>query len=208
MKIRQLDFLGSAVREDQFPPTDLPEIALAGRSNVGKSSLLNMLLNRNNFARTSSTPGKTQTINFYQVNGQFRFVDLPGYGYAKVAKDKKATWAAFINHYLQTRDNLIDIFLLVDARHAPTEDDKQMYRYIIEHGFSGTVIMTKADKLNQSDLAKSKRRMEEELGTKGRPLFTTSASKTKGKYPFWDYLNQLFASHGLAIHVERQQEAK
>ena len=208
MKIRQLDFLGSAVAEEQFPPADLPEIAFAGRSNVGKSSLLNMLLNRNNFARTSSTPGKTQTINFYQVNNQFRFVDLPGYGYAKVAKVKKATWAAFINHYLEARDNLIDIILLVDARHAPTEDDKMMYRYIIEHGFSGTVVMTKTDKLNQSDLARAKKRIEQDLQTQGRKMLATSASKTKGKYRFWDHLNQLFASHGLDIIVERQQEIK
>lgn len=208
MKIRQLDFLGSAIGEEQFPPADLPEIALAGRSNVGKSSLLNMLTNRKNFARTSSTPGKTQMINFYEVNGQFRFVDLPGYGYAKVAKAKKAAWAAFINHYLEVRENLIDVFLLVDARHAPSEDDKLMYRYIIERGFSGTVVMTKTDKLKQSELAKQRRLIEQQLQTQGRAVFATSASKTKGKYPFWDYLNQLFASHGLDIKMERQQEEK
>lgn len=208
MKIRRLDFLGSAVAEDQFPPADLPEIALAGRSNVGKSSLLNMLLNRNNFARTSSTPGKTQTINFYEINQQFRFVDLPGYGYAKVAKAKKATWAAFINRYLESRSNLIDIWLLVDARHEPTRDDQMMYRYIVEHGFSGTVILTKTDKLKQSELARSIKRIKQILGTDSRVVLTTSASKAKGKYPTWDYLNQLFASHGLDITMERQQEAK
>ena len=194
------------MREDQFPPQDLPEIALAGRSNVGKSSLLNMLLNRTNFARTSSTPGKTQKINFYDINRQFRFVDLPGYGYAKVAKEKKATWAAFIEHYLSVRENLIDIFLLVDTRHKPTDDDRAMYRYIIEHGFSGTVVMTKTDKLNQSEIAKAKKMIEQELGTLGRPILVTSASKTKGKYPFWDYLNRLFAQQGLDIIMERQQE--
>lgn len=208
MKIRSLDFLGSAVRDDQFPPADLPEIALAGRSNVGKSSLLNMLLNRTNFARTSSTPGKTQTINFYEINKQFRFVDLPGYGYAKVSKAKKATWAAFIENYLHVRDNLIDIFLLVDTRHKPSDEDKAMYRYIIQNGFSGTVVMTKTDKLTQSEIAKAKKMIEQELQTFGRPVLVTSASKTKGKYPFWDYLNQLFAQHGLDIVMERQQEEK
>lgn len=208
MKVYSLDFLGSAVGSDQFPPDDLPEIAFVGRSNVGKSSLLNMLLNRKNFARTSSTPGKTQTINFYEINQAFRMVDLPGYGYAKVSKKQQATWATFINQYLAERPNLIDIIQLVDARHKPTEDDQIMYRYITEHGFNGAVVMTKTDKLNQSDTAKARKQVERVLVTEGRPVFITSATKNKGKYAFWDYLNALFAQHDLDIHMERQQEGK
>lgn len=192
------------MEESQFPPADLPEIAFAGRSNVGKSSLLNMLLNRNNFARTSSTPGKTQTINFYEINAQFRFVDLPGYGYAKVSKQKKAGWARFIDRYLNQRNNLLEIMLLVDARHEPTEQDKDMYLYLKASGYPGTIVVTKADKLTQSELAKQLKRIADTFEVEPQHILVTSASKTKGKYVFWEYLNQLFATREIDIIVERQ----
>lgn len=204
MKIRNLRFLGSAVEESQFPAADLPEIAFAGRSNVGKSSLLNMLLNRNNFARTSSTPGKTQTINFYEINDRFRFVDLPGYGYAKVSKQKKAGWAKFIESYLHHRENLLDIMLLVDARHEPTAQDKEMYLYLKGSGYPGTIVMTKADKLTQSELARQVKSISRFFDIEPHRILVTSASKGKGKYIFWDFLNQLFASREIDIIVERQ----
>ncbi len=146
MKIKSSDFLISAVSPSQYPEEPLPEIAFAGRSNVGKSSLLNMLINRKNLARTSSTPGKTQTINFYSIDDLFRFVDLPGYGYARVSKSQKNAWAKTIETYLNTSENLLEVIQLVDIRHKPSEQDKEMYKWILECGFNGIVIATKLDK--------------------------------------------------------------
>ena len=134
----------SAVAKSQYPEDQLPEIAFAGRSNVGKSSLINMLLNRRGLAKTSSTPGKTQLVNFYDIDGLFRFVDLPGYGFAKVSKTQKANWGKIIDTYLNTRENLLEVFQLVDIRHKPSGEDKQMYDWIKASGFSGIVIGTKA----------------------------------------------------------------
>lgn len=143
MKINNAELEKVAVLEKQYPHENLPEFAFAGRSNVGKSSFINAMLNRKNLARTSSTPGKTRTINFYKINNSLRFVDLPGYGYAKVAKSEKEKWAGIINRYLETRENILETILLVDIRHEPTNLDKQMYDYIIDSGFSGIVVATK-----------------------------------------------------------------
>lgn len=204
MKITSAEFLGSAVGEAQFPPDNLPEIALAGRSNVGKSSLLNYLLNRKNIARTSSTPGKTQTINFYEVNGSFRFVDLPGYGYAKVSKAQKAKWASFIDLYLRSRQGLFEIFLLVDVRRKLGAEDLQMLDYIHSLGYEGRLVLTKIDKLNQSQLVKVRREIEEQLDIPKEHIFVVSNLKSKGKYPIWENINQLFMDRGLDIFLERQ----
>ncbi len=204
MKITSAEFLGSAVGEAQFPPDDLPEIALVGRSNVGKSSLLNYLLNRKSLARTSSTPGKTQTINFYEINGSFRFVDLPGYGYAKVSKAEKAKWASFIERYLSSRQGLIEIMLLVDIRRKLGEEDYQMLEYIRALDFEGRVILTKIDKLNQSQIVRARREVSEALGIPLDRVFIISNLKSKGKYPLWEDINRLFKSKGLDISLERQ----
>ncbi|MBS6610784.1 MAG: ribosome biogenesis GTP-binding protein YihA/YsxC [Peptoniphilus harei] len=154
MKINNAELEKVAVLEKQYPHENLPEFAFAGRSNVGKSSFINAMLNRKNLARTSSTPGKTRTINFYKINNSLRFVDLPGYGYAKVAKSEKEKWAGIINRYLETRENILETILLVDIRHEPTNLDKQMYDYIIDSGFSGIVVATKKDKIKRSQINK------------------------------------------------------
>ncbi|HZK09471.1 MAG TPA: ribosome biogenesis GTP-binding protein YihA/YsxC [Clostridia bacterium] len=204
MKITSATFLGSAVGRDQFPPNDMPEFAFAGRSNVGKSSLINYLLNRNKLARTSSTPGKTQTINFYEINGQFRFVDLPGYGYAKVSKTEKAKWAGFIDQYLRERENLMEIFFLLDIRRKIKEEDIQMLEYIRSLGYEGRIILTKIDKLNQSQLVHARWDIEEKLGVPREHTFIISNLKSKGKYPIWECMNGLFDKHGVPIHLDRQ----
>lgn len=139
-----------SVHRDTYPDEDLMEIAFAGRSNVGKSSFINSMLGRKNLARTSSSPGKTRTINFYNIDDELRLVDLPGYGYAKVSKEEKSSWAKIINEYLESRENLKEVFLLVDIRHDPTKQDIEMFRFIKEAGFVGIVVATKSDKISKS----------------------------------------------------------
>lgn len=158
------EMLVAAVKYEQYPPADLPEIALAGRSNVGKSSLVNTLVNRKNLARTSSSPGKTATINFYEVEKKFRFVDLPGYGYAKVSKEEKKKWGGMIENYLSKRENLKGVFLLVDARHKPTEEDKMMFEWIKNFGYEPIVVATKLDKLKKSQIEKNLTEIYDFLG--------------------------------------------
>lgn len=133
----------------KLPDTDLMEIAFAGKSNVGKSSLINALLNRKSLARTSATPGKTQTINFYNVNKELYLVDLPGYGYAKVSPKEKEQWGKLIERYLNTSKKLKAVFLLIDIRHEPTANDKMMYDWIVYHGYNPIIIATKLDKLKE-----------------------------------------------------------
>ena len=164
MKINNAELEKVAVLEKQYPHENLPEFAFAGRSNVGKSSFINAMLNRKNLARTSSTPGKTRTINFYKINNSLRFVDLPGYGYAKVAKSEKEKWAGIINRYLEIRENILETILLVDIRHEPTNLDKQMYDYIIDSGFSGIVVATKKDKIKRSQINKHIDTIAKKLG--------------------------------------------
>ncbi len=146
------NFLATAVKPSQYPDTLVPEIALVGRSNVGKSSLINCVTNRTKLARTSSTPGKTATINFYDINGQYRLVDLPGYGYAKVSKSEQERWAKMIETYLSDRFNLVQVIQLVDARHKPTQDDITMLNWIRSFGYTPVVIATKLDKLKNSQI--------------------------------------------------------
>lgn len=140
----------SAVSKKQYPNTTMPEFALAGRSNVGKSSLINKVLNRRNFARVSQTPGKTATINFYNIDDKIHLVDLPGYGYAKVSDKERLKWANMIEEYLAERDQLVAVILLVDLRHKPTNDDITMMNWVKDNGFSPIVIGTKYDKLKPS----------------------------------------------------------
>ena len=156
MKINSSEYAVSAVREDQYPKDDLPEIALAGRSNVGKSSLINTLVNRKNLARTSSQPGKTQTLNFYLVNKSFYLVDVPGYGYAKVSQKKRQEFGEMIQDYLETRANLKGLIILVDSRHVPSKDDQSMYEYAQYLNLPILVVCTKIDKLKKSQLTKVK----------------------------------------------------
>lgn len=154
MIIKSSDYAVSAVKESQYPKDDLPEIALAGRSNVGKSSLINTLLKRKNLARTSSQPGKTQTLNFYIVNDEFYLVDVPGYGYAKVSQKQREQFGEMIQDYLETRANLKGLIILIDSRHAPTKDDIAMYEYAQYLNLPILVVCTKMDKIKKSQTNK------------------------------------------------------
>lgn len=142
------------MKKSQYPPDDKKEIAFAGRSNVGKSSLLNLLANRRDLAKVSSSPGKTRTINFYEINGEFRIVDLPGYGYAKVSRSVTENWGNMIESYLTGRKGLVKVIQLVDIRHEPSAHDIQMYEWIRHYGFDGIVVATKADKVSRNEMAK------------------------------------------------------
>lgn len=154
MIVKKTELIAVAVRPNQYPPTDMTEIAFAGRSNVGKSSLINLLVNQRHMARVSGNPGKTRTINFYQINDRFRIVDLPGYGYAKVSRSLSKDWGAMIETYLKDRPNLVRVVQLVDVRHAPSLQDVQMYQWLRHFGLDGLLVATKADKVSKSELNK------------------------------------------------------
>ena len=176
----------------KLPETVLPEFAFAGRSNVGKSSLINKLVNRKALARTSSQPGKTQTINFFNLNGAFYFVDLPGYGYAKVSKELQAKWGRMIEKYLRTSKQLRAIFLLVDIRHEPSTGDKQMYDWITANGLKAIVIATKADKINRSQLQKQLSMIRKELHMKAdESLIPWSAETRQGFDEVWNIMDTI-----------------
>lgn len=164
MKILKAELERVAVSKNQYPKDDLLEIALVGRSNVGKSSFINSMVNRKNLARTSAKPGKTRTINFYNINNELRFVDLPGYGYAKVSMKEREKWGKIIEEYLNTRENLIEVILLVDIRHEPTELDVIMYNWIKSYNFKGLVIATKADKISKGKYQKHIKLIKNRLG--------------------------------------------
>ncbi|MFV9567079.1 ribosome biogenesis GTP-binding protein YihA/YsxC [Thermoanaerobacter mathranii] len=155
MKIKTVEFTRSAFNEEQYPKDDLPQIVIAGRSNVGKSTLINTVLNRKNLAKTSSRPGKTRGINFYLINNKFYLVDLPGYGYAKVSKEMKKQWAHNIETFLNTSRNLRHGLLLIDIRRVPTEDDLLMINWFKYKNLPFTVVLTKADKVNKSQAQKA-----------------------------------------------------
>lgn len=175
----------------KLPDNELPEIAFAGKSNVGKSSLINGLLNRKSLARTSSSPGKTQTINFYNINKSLYFVDLPGYGYAKVSQEIRNKWGKMIERYLNKSDCLKVVFLLIDIRHDPGENDKTMYDWIIANGYEPVVIATKLDKIKRSQKDKNIKAIKEKLGMKKEGIvFPFSAVSKQGVDEIWDYINQ------------------
>ena len=179
MKINNPTLEKIAVLQSQYPEENLVEIALAGRSNVGKSSLINSLINRKNLARTSQKPGKTRTINFYNIDEKFRIVDLPGYGFAAVSKTEKEKWAETIERYLTSRNNLKEVILLVDIRHEPTDDDLIMYNWILDMGFSGYVIATKLDKIGKSRLQQYIKAIAEKLEIDDRSKIIYYSSETK-----------------------------
>ena len=157
MKITDVSLKVQAVRRSQYPETDLPEFMLVGRSNVGKSSFINTLVGRKNIAYTSGKPGKTQTLNFYSVNNSFYLVDVPGYGYASVNKKTQEKFGKMIEEYLEKRDELVRVFMLVDFRHKPTEDDKLMYNFLKYYSIPVTIVATKVDKVGSSKMEKNKK---------------------------------------------------
>lgn len=179
MKINKSDLHAIAALPEQYPVDDLPEIAFAGRSNVGKSSFINSMINRVNLARTSGKPGKTRTINFYIINDSFRFVDLPGYGYAAVSMDERTKWGQIIEAYLKNRDNLKEVVLLVDMRHEPTNQDVIMYNWIKSFGYRGFVIATKADKISKANWQKNTKIIRDKLEISNINLVIPYSSEKK-----------------------------
>lgn len=170
----------------KLPDHQLPEVAFAGKSNVGKSSLINTLVNRKKLARTSGQPGKTQTINFYNVNHEMYIVDLPGYGYAKISRSVSAKWGPMIENYLHSSRSLRMMFLLVDIRHKPTENDVQMYRWILSNGFSPVIVATKLDKLKRSQVSRQLKLVRETLHIiDGVPLVPFSSVTRQGRDEIW-----------------------
>ena len=163
MKINTIELIISAVRESQYPTDNKEEFLLVGRSNVGKSSFINTIINRKNYAITSSTPGKTQTLNFYKINDSFYLVDAPGYGFAKVRNSLKKKFGLIMESYLKSRENLKMVFLLVDFRHKPTSDDIMMYDYLKYYNVPVTIICTKVDKVSKNNHAKNKNIIQKEL---------------------------------------------
>lgn len=175
-----------------LPENDKPEIAFAGKSNVGKSSLINALMNRKSLARTSAQPGKTQTINFYNINEQLYFVDLPGYGYAKVSVQVKEKWGKMIERYLQTSNQLKVIFLLVDIRHEPSENDINMYEWVVYQGYQPIIIATKLDKINRSQKDKHIKMIREGLGVvPGTRIFPFSSLTKQGRDEILDCIDEI-----------------
>ncbi len=192
MIIRSLELETVCGITSTLPENTLPEIAFAGKSNVGKSSLINGLMNRKSFARTSATPGKTQTINFYNINQELYLVDLPGYGYAKVSEQEKKKWGQMIERYLNQSKQLRAVFLLIDIRHAPSANDKMMYDWILSQGYQPIIIATKLDKLKRSQVQKQVKVVRQGLGlSKDSILIPFSAVTKQGRDEIWDLAEEI-----------------
>lgn len=178
----------------KLPENSLPEIAFAGKSNVGKSSLINALMNRKSYARTSATPGKTQTINYYNINDAMYLVDLPGYGYAKVSEKEKIAWGKMIERYLNQSKQLKAVFLLIDIRHDPSANDKMMYHWIVEQGFQPIIIATKLDKIKRSQVQKQVKAVKSGLDLlPGTIVIPFSAETKQGREEIWDLMDSIVA---------------
>ncbi|MBC7797731.1 MAG: YihA family ribosome biogenesis GTP-binding protein [Pyrinomonadaceae bacterium] len=186
MKITSAEFVKSAFAEEHWTKDNLPEIAFLGRSNVGKSSLINSLLTRKGLARTSNTPGRTQSLNFFLINQKFHFVDLPGYGYAKVSKTMRAEWGKMAEEYLANRRQLVLFIQLVDSRHAPTELDKQLYEWLRHHEKHSIVVATKADKISSKELQTNLEVFKENLPD--TEIIAFSATKKTGRDAVWEQI--------------------
>jgi GTP-binding protein len=191
MKVTSSDIVISAVRRDQYPDTTIPEFALAGRSNVGKSSFINKMLNRKGLARISSKPGKTQTLNFYLINEILHFVDVPGYGYAKVSKSEREAWGKMIETYFTSREQLRAVVLIVDLRHPPTEDDRMMYDFLKHYEIPCIVIATKADKIPKGKWQKHLKVTKETLDIDPNDHIILFSSETGlGKDEAWKVIGE------------------
>lgn len=192
MIIRSLELETVCGITSTLPENELPEIAFAGKSNVGKSSLINGLVNRKALARTSATPGKTQTINFYNINKELYLVDLPGYGYAKVSEQEKQKWGKMIERYLHQSKRLKAVFLLIDIRHEPSANDKMMYDWILSQGYHPIIIATKLDKLKRSQVAKHVKMIKQALNLESGTRVIPFSSVTKqGRDEIWDLAEEL-----------------
>ncbi|MFI3685885.1 ribosome biogenesis GTP-binding protein YihA/YsxC [Vagococcus fluvialis] len=191
MKVHNAEIVISAVQPEQYPNTKLPEIALAGRSNVGKSSFINTLINRKGLARTSGKPGKTQTLNFYLIEETLHFVDVPGYGYAKVSKTERAKWGKMIETYITEREQLQAVVSLVDMRHDPTADDIQMYEFLKYYNIPVIVVATKCDKIKKNQWNKHESAIKKKLNFDPSDDFIVFSSETKeGKEKAWEAIEK------------------
>lgn len=191
MNVTKAEIVVSAVKPEQYPDGALPEFALAGRSNVGKSSFINKMINRKNLARTSSKPGKTQTLNFYLINEALYFVDVPGYGFAKVSKKEREAWGKMMETYFTTREQLRAVVLLVDLRHPPTKDDVMMYEFLKHYEIPTIIIATKADKVPKGKWQKHRKMVRETLNiVDGDELIVFSAETGQGKEEAWAALER------------------
>lgn len=176
----------------KLPQNTLPEVAFAGKSNVGKSSLINAVMNRKSLARTSAQPGKTQTINFYNVNGAFYLVDLPGYGYTRANEEVRASWGRMVERYLRSSKQLKAVFLLVDIRHDPSANDRKMYEWILHNGYEPIIIATKLDKVNRSQVSKQVNAIRQGLQVKkGTIILPFSAQTKQGREELYELLDRL-----------------
>ncbi|HWQ78243.1 MAG TPA: ribosome biogenesis GTP-binding protein YihA/YsxC [Anaerovoracaceae bacterium] len=192
MIVKKAELVATAVKKNQYPEDNKREIAFAGRSNVGKSSLLNLLVNRKNLARVSGSPGKTRTINFYEINEEFRIVDLPGYGYAKVSRSVTENWGDMIEAYLAGRQGLVKVIQLVDIRHEPSAQDVQMYEWLKHYGFDGIIVATKSDKISRNEAAKSIGVIRKTLGlSAGDKVIPVSSLKRTGYDELMEELDRL-----------------
>ena len=192
MIVKRADFITSMKDYGDFATKGCPEVAFAGKSNVGKSSMINKLTNRNKLARTSATPGKTRLINVYQINNEINFIDLPGYGFAKVSKDEKLSWGKMMQDYFARTEDLCHVFHLVDIRHEPSANDKQMYDWICHNGYEPVIIATKLDKLKRSQVAKSLKEIRIGLGLpKEGKILPFSAETKQGRDEIWALIDEL-----------------
>ncbi|GGD54477.1 ribosome biogenesis GTP-binding protein YihA/YsxC [Paenibacillus nasutitermitis] len=206
MNINKAEFVISAVEPSQYPEDALPEIALAGRSNVGKSSLINKLIQRKNLARTSSQPGKTQQLNYYRIEERLYFIDFPGYGYAKVSKTQREQWGKMIERFLQNRQPLKMVMLIIDVRHEPSKDDKMMYDWLKFYDIPVCIVVTKADKIPRSKWDKHIKMIKNTLGTlPGEPIVLFSSETGLGRDEVWSIIVERISE---AQEEEAEQEEK
>ena len=207
MVIKQVSLETVCGITSKLPENERMEVAFAGKSNVGKSSLINALMNRKSLARTSAQPGKTQTINFYNINNELYFVDLPGYGYAKANESVKAQWGKMIEDYLHRSKKLQAVFLLIDIRHEPSANDRNMYEWIVNHGFQPIIIATKLDKINRSQIAKQVKLIKQSLKVlPGTIVIPFSAQTKQGREDIYDLLDSLLAKEQNKEEQELMQE--
>lgn len=191
MVIRKISLETVCGITSKLPENTRPEVAFAGKSNVGKSSLINALMNRKSFARTSATPGKTQTINFYNINDELYLVDLPGYGYARVSEKEKEQWGSMIERYLNGSSQLRAVFLLIDIRHEPSANDKMMYQWIVEQGYQPIIIATKLDKIKRSQIQKQMRILKDGLKlVPGTEIVPFSSQTRQGRDEIWEIIEK------------------
>lgn len=192
MNVNNVELTAVCGRKEQYPNTELPEVAFVGKSNVGKSSLINCMVNRKSLARTSQNPGKTRTINFYNVENIVHFVDLPGYGYARAAKSEIAKWGKMIEEYLLERSQLKSIILLIDIRHEPSDNDKIMYDWLKHYGYKIIIVITKSDKLKRSQINKHISIISKSLQLDKDDLLVPFSSETKdGRERLWDIIKNV-----------------